>query len=137
MNHAPTSLKKVTSNDFPSHALIYYFSKQVKEIPDSIAVSFGELTVSYAELNARSNQFAGYLIGRNIRVGDVIGLSIDKSIDMVICFLGTLKAGAAYLPLDPMLSVNRIEYMIVDSGHYTLNRINNRVDEFFSNRFNR
>lgn len=114
-NNAPISFSQVVTNDLHPHALGYYFYKQVLDSLDRVAVKYEGLSISYATLNAKANQFASYLISQNIMVGDILGLSMDKSISMVICFLGTLKAGGAYLPLDPSLPLSRIEYMLRDS----------------------
>lgn len=115
MNNGPVSSNEVVIEDLFFQPLGFYFYKHVLESPESIAVKCQSYSISYGNLNAKVNQFASYLISRNIKVGDVIGLSMDKSINMVICFLGTLKAGATYLPLDPSLPVSRISYMLRDS----------------------
>lgn len=86
------------------------------QFPEKTAVSFRNEELSYKELIDHSNQLASYLITQGIKSGDIIGLAADRSMEMLICLLGILKAGAAYLPLDPEYPQERIEYMLEDSG---------------------
>jgi amino acid adenylation domain-containing protein len=88
---------------------------QANKTPDQIAIRFGESSITYQSLNEKANQLANLLIARDIKVGDKIGLSLDRSIEMAICFLGILKSGAAYIPLDPDFPVDRLTYMLNDS----------------------
>jgi len=74
------------------------------------------MSLSYQELNEQSNQFAHYLMSRGLRPGMLVGVSIDRSVEMIVCILGVLKAGGAYVPLDPQYPMDRLEFMIEDSG---------------------
>ncbi|MCP3999465.1 MAG: amino acid adenylation domain-containing protein [Gammaproteobacteria bacterium] len=91
------------------------FEQQVTKTPNAIAVVHGDEQISYAALNARANQLAHYLRTENIGAGDLIGIYIERSINMMVALLGTLKAGATYVPLDPLFPPDRIKFMIDDA----------------------
>src|SRR5690606_8208336 len=75
-----------------------------------------ETEISYEELEKRSNRFANYLIEEGVQKGDIVGILMDRSIEMVVALIATMKSGAAYLPLDPLYPEERIEYMLSDSS---------------------
>lgn len=83
--------------------------------PHSIAVTFGEQSLSYGELNARSNQLAHYLRSRGVQSKTLVGVFMERSLDMIVSLLGILKAGGAYVPLDPAYPAERVSFMIADS----------------------
>lgn len=91
------------------------FENQALINPEKTAVSFYDDSLSFNELNSRANQFARYLLAKGISSGDLIGISLNRSIETIVCLLGILKAGGAYLPLDPNYPPNRLGYMIKDS----------------------
>jgi tyrocidine synthetase-3 len=78
--------------------------------------AFGEIQLSYSLLNEESNRLAYYLIEKGIRPDTIVGIMIERSVEMIIGILGILKAGAAYLPIDPDYPQERIDYMFKDSG---------------------
>jgi amino acid adenylation domain-containing protein len=92
------------------------FEKQVEHHPDSIALTFEGQQISYAELNGRANQLAHYLRQHGVGPEVLVGLCFDRSFEMIIGILGILKAGGAFLPLDPYYPKERLAYMIEDSG---------------------
>ncbi len=96
------------------------FEEQVAKTPDSIAVVSEELLrdlqLSYRELNERANQLARLLRYRGVKPGAVVGLMVEKSLEMVAGIWGILKAGGAYLPIDLTYPRGRIEYMLKESG---------------------
>jgi amino acid adenylation domain-containing protein/non-ribosomal peptide synthase protein (TIGR01720 family) len=94
------------------HAL---FEEQVQKNPHSTAVIFEDQTLTYEELNNKANQLAHYLIEQDIKPDDLIAIKIHRSLEMMIGLLGILKAGAAYVPIDPSYPQERIDYMIEDS----------------------
>jgi amino acid adenylation domain-containing protein len=94
------------------HALI---EQQADRTPDRIAVRAKDRELSYAELDRHTNELARRLCTAGIGRGDVVGVSLDRSIEMVCAVLATLKAGAAYLPLDPELPRDRIRWMLADA----------------------
>ena len=77
------------------------FEEQAAKTPELSAVEFNGVSLSYAELNQRANQLARFLLSKNIQPETPIGLSLERSLEMVVGILGILKARAAYLPLDP------------------------------------
>ena len=83
--------------------------------PEAIALVFEETTLSYAELNAQANRLAHFLIGEGIGPEDLVALALSRSIEMVVGLLGILKAGAAYLPLDPEYPAERLAFMLNDA----------------------
>ncbi|MCE7071044.1 amino acid adenylation domain-containing protein [Dyadobacter sp. CY327] len=94
------------------HALI---AAQAKALPDKMALKFGNTIFTYQELDQKANQLARYLLKNNVQKGDLIGLSVDRSAEMVIALLAILKSGAAYIPLDPAYPKERIGYMLENS----------------------
>ncbi len=105
-----------TQADYPDSALIHgLFEGQVKDNPDAIAVVFEGENLSYKELNQRSNQLAHYLIEQGVKPDTLVGLCLNRSIEMVIGLMGILKAGGAYVPLDPTYPEARLTYQITDA----------------------
>ena len=83
--------------------------------PEAIALVFEETTLSYAQLNAQANRLAHLLIGRGIGPENLVAVALPRSIEMVVGLLAILKAGAAYLPLDPDYPAERLAYMLGDA----------------------
>ncbi|WP_048316131.1 non-ribosomal peptide synthetase, partial [Crocosphaera watsonii] len=91
------------------------FEEQVKTKPNGIAVLFEEQQLTYEELNKKANQLAHYLIKLGVKPDSLVGICVERSLEMIIGVLGILKAGGAYLPIDPDYPQERIEYMLTDS----------------------
>lgn len=91
-------------------------SRAASQHPEKTAVVYKSESLTYAVLEERSNQLAACLIEQGIKKGDLIGLATERSADLLISLLGILKAGAAYIPLDPEYPRERIEYMLEDSN---------------------
>ena len=91
------------------------FAAQAKRTPDAVAVVFEEETLTYGELDARANQLAHHLQSLGVGPETIVGLCVERSLDMVIGLLGILKAGGAYLPLDPAYPPQRIAFMLDDA----------------------
>jgi len=91
------------------------FEEQVRRTPDAIAVVYEEVQVTYAALNARSNQVAHWL--RSLGVGPEVrvALCMDRSLEMMLGILGILKAGGVYVPLDPTYPIDRLQFMLEDA----------------------
>jgi amino acid adenylation domain-containing protein len=87
------------------------FAEQVTLTPEATAVIFEGRQLSYAELNSRANRLAHYLINQGVRTETLVGISMQRSLEMVVGLLGILKAGAAYVPLDPGYPEERLAYM--------------------------
>ena len=106
-----------TAAPFPSTQGVHHLVEaQVARTPDATAVTDAGASLSYAGLDARAGRLAGHL--RSLGVGPevVVGLCVERSVEMVVALLGILKAGGAYLPLDPDYPAERLRFMLDDSG---------------------
>ena len=92
------------------------FEDQVRRTPDAVALEAGADEVRYDDLNRRANRLARHLREAGVRVGDIVGIHLLRSIDSVVAMLAVLKAGAAYLPLEADLPVRRRELMLAECG---------------------
>ncbi|WP_141554442.1 non-ribosomal peptide synthetase, partial [Xenorhabdus kozodoii] len=110
-----------TQADFPQAALIHQrFEAQAAQHPDNLAAVFEDHTLSYGELNRRANQLAHHLIGLGVRPDDRVAICVERSLEMVVGLLAVLKAGAAYVPLDPDYPADRLAYMLDDAAPVVL-----------------
>ncbi|WP_322756045.1 non-ribosomal peptide synthetase, partial [Frankia sp. Cas3] len=100
----------------PNRTVPELFAAQAARIPDAVAVVSGNVEVSYAHLDFRANQLAQYLRTSGIGAGSLVGVLLARDVDTVVALLGILRAGAAYLPLDPEYPAERIAIMVADSG---------------------
>ncbi len=91
------------------------FEKQVKKTPLATVLSFENETVSYKKLNKKANKLAYYFLKNKILKKIPVGILMERSIDLVVALIAVLKAGCAYLPLDPQLPAERLDYIIKDS----------------------
>jgi amino acid adenylation domain-containing protein len=98
------------------HCVHNLFEAQVERSPERIAVACGGHRYTFRVLNEHANQLANYLQAQGIASGDLVAVCLERNIELVLAFLGILKAGAAYVPLDPMYPSERISYMLEDSG---------------------
>ncbi len=92
------------------------FEEQVARNPEAVAVVCGEQEVTYRELNRRANRLGHYLRGLGVKPEARVAICVERSLEMVIGFLGVLKAGGGYVPLDPSYPAERLRYMLEDSG---------------------
>jgi amino acid adenylation domain-containing protein len=92
------------------------FAERAAEIPEKEAVQDETRILSYAELDARSDRLAAYLVTEGVKAGEFVGIYMRRSVDMLISVIGILKSGAAYLPLDPAYPQDRLKYMIEDAA---------------------
>jgi amino acid adenylation domain-containing protein/non-ribosomal peptide synthase protein (TIGR01720 family) len=105
-----------TSLDYPVDKCIHQlFEEQVERTPNAVAVVYENQQLTYWELNCRANQLAHYLRSRNVGADVLVGLCVERSLEMVVGLLGILKAGGAYVPLDPAYPQERLAYMLNDS----------------------
>ena len=105
-----------TAADYPRDKCIHeLFEEQVARTPDAIAVEFEGQRLTYGELNARANQLGHHLISLGVGPEALVGICVERSIGMVVGLLGILKAGAAYVPLDPAYPRERLDFMLQDA----------------------
>jgi amino acid adenylation domain-containing protein len=105
-----------TKSDYPSGRLIHdLIAEQSAKTPDNIAVSFGDRSLTYRELDVQANRLANYLRKRGAGPHGLVGIFVERSVEMVVGLLAILKTGAAYLPLDPIYPKERLAFMIADS----------------------
>ena len=94
----------------------HLFEEQVRERPDAVAVEYDGSSLTYSELNRRANQLAHALVHLGVRPNDIVGLCVQRSVDLIIGILGILKAGGAYLPLDPEYPTERLAFMLAEAS---------------------
>ncbi|MDB6028676.1 MAG: amino acid adenylation protein [Verrucomicrobiales bacterium] len=105
-----------TSTEYPRNAAVHeLFEKAAAKFPNSIAVSYGANQLTYRELNQRANQLANFLRKHGAGTDVPIGISVERSVEMIVGWLGILKAGAAYVPLDPEYPKERLAFMVEDT----------------------
>nr|WP_318654561.1 non-ribosomal peptide synthetase [Pseudomonas sp. MWU13-2100] len=105
-----------TEVPYPRNCTIHQlFEAQVRAQPEAIAVAFQAQRLSYAGLNRQANRLAHHLIGLGIGPDDRVAICVERGVEMMVGLLGVLKAGAAYVPLDPAYPAERLAYMIEDS----------------------
>ncbi|MHC0062944.1 non-ribosomal peptide synthase/polyketide synthase [Nostoc sp. UIC 10890] len=106
-----------TQVDYPQDLCIHQlFEQQVESRPDAIAVIFENQQLTYQQLNERANQLAHYLQEKGVDPEVLVGIFVERSIEMIVGLLGILKAGGAYVPLDPNYPAERLAYMLSDTG---------------------
>ncbi|MDQ1355388.1 MAG: hypothetical protein QG657_5698 [Acidobacteriota bacterium] len=110
-----------TAVEYPAEKTIHQlFAGQVERTPDGIALVGADLRVcpvclTYRQLNEQSNRLAGLLMEKGVLADSIVGIMIERSVEMIIALLGVLKSGGAYLPIDPQYPQYRIDYMLRDS----------------------
>jgi amino acid adenylation domain-containing protein len=104
-----------TAVSMPESLLPELFEAQVIKTPEATAVVYEEQSLSYAELNCRANRLAHLLRERGVGPETIVGICVERSLEMVISLLGVLKAGGAYLPLDPLYPQERLAFMLEDA----------------------
>jgi amino acid adenylation domain-containing protein/non-ribosomal peptide synthase protein (TIGR01720 family)/FkbM family methyltransferase len=104
-----------TAQAYPRDRTIHeLFEEQVEQRPEAVAVVYEEQEMSYQELNRRANRLAHYLRGLGVGPEVLVGICVERSVEMVVGLLGILKAGGAYLPLDPSYPAERLRSMLED-----------------------
>jgi amino acid adenylation domain-containing protein len=100
----------------PDVRLDTLMERQAAATPDAIALVCGKRKLTYAQLNARSNQLAHYLIEHDVRRHTPVGILVERSIEMMVGLFAIMKAGGAYVPMDPKFPASRLEFIMKDSG---------------------
>jgi amino acid adenylation domain-containing protein len=105
-----------TQTDYPQDKCIHeLFAKQVEQNPNAIAVVFEEQQLTYQELNCRANRLAHHLQALGVKPEVLVGICVERSLEMVVGILAILKAGGAYVPLDPAYPLERLSFMVTDA----------------------
>ncbi|MEH2149873.1 non-ribosomal peptide synthase/polyketide synthase [Nostoc sp.] len=106
-----------TQVDYPEDKCIHkLFEAQVESTPDAVAVVFENQQLTYHELNCRANQLAHYLQSLGVKPDVLVGICVERSLEMLVGILGILKAGGAYVPLDPEYPQDRLRFMLEDAA---------------------
>lgn len=106
-----------TATAYPRQQTIHQlFEAQAAQTPDATALVFQNQQLTYRQLNERANQVAHLLQAVGVRPNQLVGLALERSLEMIVATLGILKAGAAYLPLDPAYPPERLAFMLQDTG---------------------
>ncbi len=104
-----------TAREVPEATLPEMFEAQVARTPEAPAVVFGDVTLSYAELNARASRLAGYLTSLGAGPERLVAVALERSAEVFVCWLAVAKSGAAFLPVDPAYPAERIAFMLGDA----------------------
>ncbi|MCQ9178177.1 amino acid adenylation domain-containing protein [Streptomyces sp. IBSBF 2953] len=104
-----------TAADVPSATVAELFAAQVVRDPAAVAVAADSEEVTYAELDARATALARHLVGRGVGAESIVGVCLERGVDLMVALLAVAKAGGAYLPIDPAYPVDRIAYMLQDA----------------------
>jgi len=105
-----------TKRTYPHKTVVQLFEEQSKRHPDKVALEFEGHVLTYQKLNEKANKLAGYLIDKGVGSKTIVAVLKTHSFELVISILGVFKAGATYLPIDPDYPVERINYLLKDSG---------------------
>jgi len=105
-----------TGLEYPREKCVHHLiEEQAERTPDAVAVAFRDQSITYRELDARSNRLARFLLQQGVQTEDKIGISMHRSIDLVTSLLAVLKAGGAYVPLDPSYPHERLKHVLADA----------------------
>ncbi|AOY76256.1 amino acid adenylation domain-containing protein [Clostridium formicaceticum] len=128
-----------TYKEYPLNKCLHeLIEEQVSQNPNNSAVRFKDKQISFTELNEASNRCARYLRSVGIGANSIVGVLMERSIEMVVALLGIIKAGGAYLPLDPIYPDERLMFMLEDAGVsivFTQERYNNLIRGFVGTKF--
>ncbi|MBW4507537.1 MAG: amino acid adenylation domain-containing protein [Scytonematopsis contorta HA4267-MV1] len=111
-----STLSQETTKETTKETIVSVFAKVAAQYQQKAAVSFGDITLNYGELDAKSNRLAHYLISKGVSPNTLVGVSLERSHDLVVTILAVLKAGGAYVPIDPSYPSERIDFLLRDSG---------------------
>ncbi len=119
-----------TARAYPYDKCVHeLFEAQVERTPAAVAVVANDRQLTYAELNERANQLARFLRRFGVGPDSLVGLCVDRSLEMIVGILGVLKAGAGYLPMDPSYPADRLAFMLQDANVFVLLTQSNLLDQ--------
>ncbi|PSB30548.1 non-ribosomal peptide synthetase [Chlorogloea sp. CCALA 695] len=121
-----------TQQDYPQDCIHQLFEQQVQRTPEAVALVFGQQRLTYRQLNNQANQLAHYLQTLGVKPEVIVGICVERSIEMIVGLLAILKVGGAYLPLDPKYPQERLNFMLANSQAQILVTQKHLV-ELFSN----
>lgn len=104
-----------TQTNYPKLSIPHLFEKQAKQTPHAVAVVYENEQLTYGELNKRANQIAHHLQKNGVSLDVLVGICVERSLEMIIGILGILKAGGAYVPLDPHYPEQRLKFILEDA----------------------
>jgi amino acid adenylation domain-containing protein len=104
-----------TGTDYPQKSIHQLFEEQVDKTPDAVALVFEDQQLTYQQLNLQANKLAHYLQFLGVEPEILVGVYLERSLEMIVGYLGIFKAGGAYVPLDPNYPPERLNYMVADS----------------------
>ncbi|WP_242046405.1 MULTISPECIES: non-ribosomal peptide synthetase [Calothrix] len=105
-----------TNKNYSDNLCIHHlFEQQVKRTPNAVALVFENQQLTYRQLNEQANQLAHYLQNQGVKPDVIVGICMERSVEMVVAILAILKAGGAYLPLDPAYPQERLQFMLADA----------------------
>jgi amino acid adenylation domain-containing protein len=123
-----------TKVDYPKEKPLHQIiSETAARYSNNIALKFNNEELTYTQLNQKANQLAAVLIENGVKVGDKVAISLDRSAELVVALLAIIKAGATYIPLDPIFPINRINYMLEDSAAVVLLTSNTYKGQYVPN----
>ncbi|OBK19441.1 non-ribosomal peptide synthetase [Mycobacterium asiaticum] len=100
----------------PASTIVAALESAAAAAPEALALVSDDVQLTYAELHGRANRLARWLIGNGIGTEDIVGLRMTTSVEFIVAMFAVLKAGAAYLPIDPAFPEDRIDYLVSDAG---------------------
>ena len=103
-------------DEFEAASLARCIEQRAAERPQAVALTLGVDSLTYGELNARANRLAAHLRGRGVATDVLVGIHLDRSFELIVAILATLKAGGAYLPLDLACPEDRLRFQVRDAG---------------------
>jgi amino acid adenylation domain-containing protein/non-ribosomal peptide synthase protein (TIGR01720 family) len=115
-HHVTVELNDTAAGHHQGSCVHELFQAHAQETPRAIALAFGDVELTYGELNASANRLAHHLVSLGVGPDTLVGVYLERSVDLVVSLLAVLKAGAAYVPLDPDYPEERVAFMLADAG---------------------
>ena len=117
------SLFNERKKDYPTGVIHELFEAQVRKNPEAVAVAYRDQEITYGQLDQAANQLANYLIEQGVKPESFVGISVNRSLETMVSVLATLKAGAAYIPIEPSFPPDLVEFMVSDSSPAAIIRV--------------